>query len=105
MINCFSYSWYNKNITRAEAENLLKKEVLICYYIMFVFYKALGIKLLAFSMMLLTQCALRLAMLAAARWHLQNACALAYECMSLTRKKMLHNQNVDFGCELPAERT
>lgn len=39
MINCFSYSWYNKNITRAEAENLLKKEVVICYYIMFVFYQ------------------------------------------------------------------
>lgn len=55
-------------------------------------------------MMLLMRRTFRLAMPAAARWHLQNACALAYECMSLTRKKMLHNQNVDFGCELPAER-
>lgn len=35
MINRFSYSWYNKNITRAEAENLLKREVLILllYYV------------------------------------------------------------------------
>lgn len=27
MINGFSYSWYNKHITRGEAEDLLKKEV------------------------------------------------------------------------------
>lgn len=41
---------------------------------------------------------------AAARWHLQNAFALAYERMGLTRRKRLHNRIVGFAGELPAER-